>query len=438
MKELLLPGGSLANRISYYHLALLLLSLPFDRFYSHLILGSFGIHTLIHFDRRKLKPLFTWRTMVLQSVFFVTVVSTIYATDKISALREWELDVTIFLIPFLFCINPIDLNKHGSRLLLIFSSGIAATIVYLYISAVIALRFYGLPLSLIFSPAFTNHNFSQQINIHATFFSLQVALALVFMLSLFIKEKIRYNKIFCGFVSLVLLAGIIQLGSKSVFAALFLTINVALPLFLLTGKARKRFILISASLTALLIGVICSSGIFRERYLIELRTDFSGSKNDIDVEPRVLRWGAAVDLIKQAPVIGHGAGSEIPLLKEKYFERKYYTSYLNGLNAHDQYLSLLIKSGIWGLLAYLTTLIFGFRLAIKIKDIMLFSLMTLVAVVSVSENILDMDKGVIFYSLFFTFLVFRSTQQKNLILAVKKHENPEKVATNHALVTSSV
>jgi len=228
------------------------------------------------------------------------------------------------------------------------------------------------------------------------------------------------------------------LGSKSVFAALFLTINVALPLFLLAGKARKRFILISASLTALLIGVICSSGTFRERYLTELRTDFSGSKNDIDVEPRVLRWGAAVDLIKRAPVIGHGAGSEIPLLKEKYFERKYYTSYLNGLNAHDQYLSLLIKSGIWGLLAYLTTLIFGFRFAIKKKDIMLFSLMTLVAVVSVSENILDMDKGVIFYSLFFPFLVFRSTQQKNLVLAVKKHGNPEKVATNHAFVTSSV
>lgn len=438
MKELLLPGGSLANRISYYHLALLLLSLPFDRFYSHLILGSFAIHTLIHFDRHELKLLFTRRTAILQSVFFVTVLSTIYATDKISAFREWELDVTIFLIPILFCINPIDLNKYGSRLLLIFSLGITTTIVYLYIIAVIALRFYGLPLSLIFSPAFTNHNFSQQINIHATFFSLQAALALVFMLSLFIREKIRYNKIFYGFVSLILLAGIIQLSSKSVFVALFLTINIALPLFLLTGAARKRFIFTSASLTVLVIGVIFSSDTFRERYLTELGTDFSASKNDINVEPRVLRWGAAVELIKQSPVIGHGAGSEIPSLKEKYFERKYYTSYLNGLNAHDQYLSLLIKSGIWGLLAYLTTLVFGFRLAIKKKDIMLFVLMTLVAVVSVSENILDMDKGVIFYSLFFPFFVFRFTRQKNLVLAVKIYGNPEKVATNHALVTSSV
>lgn len=438
MKELLLPGGSLANKISYYHLALLLVSLPFDRFYSHLILGSFAIHTFIHFNRLILKPVFTWRTLVLQSVFFVTAISTIYAADKNSAFRQWALDITIFIIPILFCINPIDLKKYGRRLLLIFSLGIAATIIYLYINAVITLKFYHLPVSTIFSAAFTNHNFSEPINIHATYLSLQVALALVFMLSLFIKERSRAYKIFYSIISMILLVGIIQLGSKSIFIALFLIINIAFPLFILTGTARKRFILTSAAVTVLIAGVIYNSATFRERYLTEFQADFSASKNDLSVESRVLRWGAAVDLIKQAPVTGHGAGSEIPLLKEKYFEQKYYTSFLYGLNAHDQYLSLLIKSGIWGLLAYLTTLFFGFRLAVRKKDIMLFSLMLLVAVISVSENLLDMDKGVIFYSLFFPFLVFRCTQQEDSVLAVKKHENPDKVATNQVLVTSSI
>ena len=438
MKELLLPGDNLANKISYYHLALLLLSLPFDRFYSHLLLISFAVHTLIHFNRLALKPIFTWRTLALQSVFFVTVISTIYAGNRDLAFQEWRLDISIFLTPILFCINPLDLKKYGPRLLLIFSLGIAATIIYLYLTAAIALRFYGLPLSLTFSAAFTNHNFSQQINIHATFFSLQVALALVFMLSQFIKEKVRANKIFYGFVSLVLLAGVIQLSSKSVFAALFLIINIALPLFLLTGAARKRSIIISALSTVLIVGFIFSSGTFRERYLTELRTDFSGSKNDIDVEPRILRWGVAFDLIKQSPVIGHGAGSEIPLLKEKYFERRYYVSYLNGLNAHNEYLSFLIKSGICGLAAYLATLFYGFRLAIKKRDIMLFSFMILMAVVSLSENVLDMDKGVIFYSFFFPFLAFRGVLQENLILPIKKHKNLRKVATNRMAVPSSV
>jgi len=293
-------------------------------------------------------------------------------------------------------------------------------------------------LSLVFSAAFTNHNFSQQIHMHATFFSLQIALALVFMLSLFIKERIRLNKLFYAAISLILLAGIIQLSSKSVFAALFLIINIAFPLFLLEGVRRKRFLITSWSLTILVIAGILSSGTFRERYLNELRTDFSRSKDDLSVEPRLMRWGVAAELIKQALVTGHGAGSEIPLLKGKYFERKYYTSYLNGLNAHNEYLSFLIKSGVWGLMIYIATLIYGFRLAIRKKDIVFFSLMILIAVVSLSENILDVDKGVIYYSFFFSFFVFMAEQREQIPIAIKRHKNLSKVATNRIAVTSSV
>src|SRR3569833_1200696 len=93
MKKLLLPVDNLANKISYYYLALLLLSLPFDRFYSHLILISFAVHTLIHFNRLALKPIFTLRTLALQSVFFGTVISTIYAGNRDLAFQEWGLDI---------------------------------------------------------------------------------------------------------------------------------------------------------------------------------------------------------------------------------------------------------------------------------------------------------------------------------------------------------
>src|SRR5579863_1658716 len=95
MKELFLIRDNLANKISFYHLAVFLVSLPFYRFYSHLVLISFAIHTLIHFNKLALKPLFARRTLVLQSVFFVTAISTIYATNKALAVNEWGLDITI-------------------------------------------------------------------------------------------------------------------------------------------------------------------------------------------------------------------------------------------------------------------------------------------------------------------------------------------------------
>jgi O-antigen ligase len=438
MKELLLTRENLANKISYYHLALFVLSLPFDRFYSHLILASFGIHTLLHFNKLALKPFFTWRTLILQSIFFLTVLSTIYSPDKQLAFREWGLYIPVLVLPILFCINPVDLKKYGPNLMLIFSLGCAAAIIYLYGDALLALRYYHLPYSLIFSASYTNHNFSQPIDMHATFFSMQIGLALVFMLSRFIKERQLITRLVYGFLCLILLMGIIQLSSKSVFAALFLVINVAVPLFLLEGRHRTRFILTSASVSVVILAIIAMSGTLRERYLTELKQDFSHSKNNLDVEPRLMRWEVAASVIKQSPIIGHGAGSEIPLLKEQYFQKKFYVSYLNGLNAHNEYLSLLIKSGIIGLAVYIITLFYGFRAAIRKKDIVFFALMTLMALVSLSENVLDADKGVIFYSFFFTLCVFTSEQKEQLSLPRNRHKNLRDVATKRVVMPSSL
>lgn len=429
MRELLLIEDTLANKISYFHLALFLVSLPFYLFYSHLILISFAIHTLIHFNRASLKPIFTWRTLALQSVFFVTVISTIYAANKALAFSEWGLDITILFIPILFCINQLDLKKYRPQLLLAFALGCSATIIYLYINAFITIRFYHLSPSLLFSSTFTNHNFSQPIDIHATFFSLQIAIAFIYTLSALVKEKSRTNRAFYTMISLILLAGIIQLSSKAVFAALFLSINIAFPYFLLDGVRRKRFLLISASLTAIIIAGIFGSQTLRERYVTELRNDFSQVKISQTEEPRLLRWEIAGGLIRQSPIIGHGAGSEIPLLTEQYFAKKYYTSYLHRLNAHNQYLSFLLKSGIWGLAVYLATLAYGFRKAIRKKDIIFFTFMMLVAIVSLSENILDADKGVMFYSFFFPLCVFIADQKDKALIPIRKHKNLRQVAT---------
>ena len=183
MKELFLIKDTQANRISYYHLMLLLLSLPFDLFYSHIILISLAVHTLIHFNKNTIKPVFTWRTVALQAVFFVTLISTIYTINPKQAFVEWELAIPVVVFPLLFCFNPLDLKKYLPNLLLVFALGCTATVTYLYIDAFTTIWHYHLPLLSIFSPAFTNQNFSQPIDMHATFFSLQVAISLVYLLS---------------------------------------------------------------------------------------------------------------------------------------------------------------------------------------------------------------------------------------------------------------
>jgi O-antigen ligase len=436
MRELFLIKDTLANKISYYHLMLFMLSLPFDRFYSHLILISFALHTIIQISKNSIKPVFTLRTLILQSVFLVTMISTTYSVNPAAAFKDWALDIPIFLFPLIFCFSSLDLKKYFPQLLLVFALGCTLTIIYLYFDAFITIRHYQLPLSSILSSTFTSHNFSEPIDIHATFFSLQIAVALVYMLSLLIKESLTANKLLYGICCFILAAGIIQLSSKSIFGALFLIINIGFPYFLLQGVQRKRFLMIAAPLSVLIVVGIFNSQALRDRFLTELRLDLSQSKVGETTDPRLARWEIAVDLIKKSPLMGYGAGSETGLLQEKYFANKFYRSYLNRLNAHDEYLSFLIKSGLWGLAVYLVTLGYGFMKAINNKDIVFFSFMMLLSIVSLSENILDADKGVLYYSFFFSVYVFVSDHKEKLQIPIKRHKYLRKVATNRMVVPS--
>lgn len=410
MSGLFYIEDSLANKISYYHLVLLMASLPFDRFYSHLILISFAIHTLIHLKKSEIKPIFRYRTLLLQSVFFVTVLSTIYTVNQPEAFNEWGKHITIFLFPILFCLNPLDLKKYLPQLFTWFALVCTATIVYLYADALVVIRHYQLPLKTLFTAAFTNHNFSEPIDMHATFFSMQIAVALVYLLSVLAKAPRFYHKPLHLVCSLVLAAGLLQLSSKSIFITLVIVLTVVLPLFLLTGKGRTRFIAFAGLVSIAAVVLIFNSGALRKRYFTELNRDLTKTEAGAPNDSRLARWAAAGHLIAKRPVIGYGAGSEISLLQGEFYKDGLFNSYLNRLNSHSEYLSFLLKSGLIGLLVYLTTLAFGFTKAIGKKDLLFFTFMLLIAIVSLSENLLDVDKGIFFYAFFFSFFIFSNEE----------------------------
>lgn len=409
MKELL-PADSLANRISFFHIALLLLSLPFDMFYSHIILASLCVHTIIQLKKGNIKPIFTARALAVQAVFFVTVIATIYTQYPQQAFAEWGRAVVLFIFPLVSCLNAIDIKKYRDILLFVFAIGCSLTIIYLYADALDVIKYYNMPVKMLFAPAFTSHNFAEPIAIHATFFSLQLVVALAFMLYYLLnKTTSKALKIICAICCLILLMGLIQLGSKSILITIFLALLFAFPYCMPARQKRMRFIAVIASVAVIIVGLILSIPTFRAKYISDMQTDLSPLKPGQNSEPRLARWEVITSLIKASPAVGYGSGSEISILGEQFFNHKLYDSYIAKLNAHNQYLSFLLKSGIWGLAIYLIVLVYGFKIALQKKDVVFISFMLLLALVSLSENILDMDKGVFFYGFFFTFFLFTNT-----------------------------
>lgn len=142
---------------------------------------------------------------------------------------------------------------------------------------------------------------------------------------------------------------------------------------------------------------------FKNRFFNTFKDDVSQKINSDLTDPRLLRWKVASGLIIKSPLTGYGSGAEIGLLKNEYFNKKLYNSFLYGLNAHNEYLSMLLATGILGLMVYLGTLYYGFKNALKARDLIYLTFTLLIIIVSLSENVLDVDKGTMFYGLFFSF-----------------------------------
>lgn len=398
--------SSLEKRISYCHCCLFLITLPFDRFYSQLVLISLLFHTVLHLTRKKLQACLTLRNLILSSVFFLALVGIAWSGNKTGALKDVERQAAILLFPFILSATGLDLNKYRKKLLLLFGITCAVTILYLYIDAIRIILYYHLSLRSLVSPAFLNHNFSAPIDLHASYLSMYVALSIASFLHYFSFEKNKRIRLFYLAAIVILSAGLLSLASRSVVIATVIIVSLGFSFFILKSNRRYQSLLVSVCISALALFTIAKIETLHKRYITAFKTDLAlTSIEDEIADPRVLRWEAALSVVERSWLTGHGSGSEKELLKDVYFNNKLYNSYLHELNAHNQYLSMLVKYGMIGLAIFLVTLWTGFASAWRNQDFIFFSFMTIIAIVSFSENILDVNKGIFFYSFFFSFFL---------------------------------
>ena len=122
-----------------------------------------------------------------------------------------------------------------------------------------------------------------------------------------------------------------------------------------------------------IIYIIFNITYFKNRFSGELISDIKplNKKEYVNysyTEPRIERWRCAFDLIKKSPLIGYGTGDEVTMLKTEYSKKGLFISYLENFNAHNQYISYLIKCGIIGFVLFLFSFFYFLYLAIKDKN----------------------------------------------------------------------
>jgi len=404
--SVLLSMPERTERLRFVVLLFFVFSLPFDIIYSSVLFIGFSFLTLIDLNKAKLKEI-PKQVPFFLIVFILGILAYTYSFHKHEAGFILERQLTILLFPFLLPLAiKIDQQKINALLSALAISCVIA-VIYLFIHMVINIRYrLHLPFwDTLFSGAFFNHQFSEPINIHAGYFSMYVAFALFYMISLYTHLNSLRSRILLLFMIFILFSGLFFLASRNTIITTLIVFIFIFPFYYVTK--RIRFAIIVLLFISLAFISFKNIPYLRERFSVELLSEIKPLNNGYNMnyssaEPRYERWEGAMTLIKRSPLIGYGTGDEIAMLKTEYIKKGLYISYLEDFNAHNQYLSFLLKNGIFGLALFLFAFIYYTRLAVLNKDFMYISFLILLCIGFYTENILDANKGILFFAFFNT------------------------------------
>ena len=147
---------------------------------------------------------------------------------------------------------------------------------------------------------------------------------------------------------------------------------------------------------------------FSGRSTIVLDQDSSLGRNWRGKALRVAIWKCSTDILKRHGLAGVGTGDVQDSLQKAYENRKFYfASIYNRYNAHNEYLQITLANGLPGLLILLSCIFYPLlHYRKKFSGNIYFLFLLLFAVIGITESILEVNKGIIWYSFFNSIFAF--------------------------------
>lgn len=334
--------------------------------------------------------------LINSSLFIVYLFSLIYTDDYEFALIKLETGLSILVIPIIF---------NGFLAKLEFSVKFKVKFLKLYIF--FSFLFAVFTLIFIFIDSDSNYylnwyadkfrktaNQLPFIGQHPIYASIFLSIPLFFFFEL-IRMKaisIKVKQLFCVFL-LVNFVLLFMMSSKGVIISLLLVFIVSA---IIKVKSFKLAIVAISVLTCFFIFSRRAKELFKIEVYNEINENYSTS----------IRFGiyrCAFKLIKSNPILGYGIGDSQRELNLCYANESNILL-KNGFNSHNQYLDILLKTGVLGLVLFIYFLFFNIKKAIKSSNGLLLQILIFYCLIFLSENILLRQSGVIFFYFLIVFL----------------------------------
>jgi len=241
--------------------------------------------------------------------------------------------------------------------------------------------------------------------IHPIYMSLHCSMAIIFSLIIFKDNTQKVARLTLIVLNLILILFLLIYARKGPILALFITVFI----WAIFQNKTKYYISIT---TALILGAILIISIPRtkERFaeLLNIGNTITSVEKETSISMRVTIYKSVKDLVIQSPLLGYGIGDYNDKLRVKNKEEGYINLSKKSYNAHNQYLSFLLIGGALCLLPFLFMISKNIIMAIHTNNHVLVLIIILFSVVMLTENILERENGVIFFSLFLNFFALKN------------------------------
>lgn len=251
---------------------------------------------------------------------------------------------------------------------------------------------------------FFYHDLTSIADLHAIYFGMFLGLAIILLLYYYTEQQ----PLIPGRFSLVLIFYFF-----SVIAMLTaLVVMFILPLLIVLQLVKRRddknrlvtALSIWISIMIILAALIYSFSVTREKFKKLSSFEFKMNAPDTDwnsVTIRLAKWQCGWDLIKSNWIVGVGTGDAKSKLLESYQRFGFSEGIRNTYNVHCQYLASWMMLGLPGIII-LILMVFPKR-----RNFPLTLFLLLIAASFLTENTLDTQKGVVFFSFFYGLLSHR-------------------------------
>ncbi len=359
-------------------------------------------------------------------LFWIACLWLVITKDFSEGFKHLEHSLSLIALPVIFAFRP-ETNARGTRF--IFLSFLIACLLRYFLFLYQTVEF-----ELIFIPDYwkelyllSNDLFNEKV-MHPTYFGLYLGMSSFICFHFYTRGTGKGGNYLWLLLVVFLLVLNLTLQAKAALIGTFLGLIIGM-IFRVNNNFQKRFML-KGILIILVVGIGLMG--FLTKVPNTILQEFSNyyhvlkgedSQDSFDFNQfgtnynkeswyqtnRIHIWRNSLKVVYNNPIIGVGTGDAEDALRKEFEKSGHTVLAVRNTNTHNQYLDFVVRYGLIGLLIIGGFFLRAIRKSMIQKNAVMLMFLAMLVTVMLTENILNRQYGVVFFSFFYGYLLLPNT-----------------------------